>query len=65
MRGDVAVYVNSLTATTADGHSYTLGADTPPPKDGIAPSLVRVTLGLVGARADQISYSNTDQRLSE
>ncbi|MDQ1206168.1 hypothetical protein QE377_002527 [Microbacterium sp. SORGH_AS 862] len=64
LSGDVSVYVNSLTATGADGTSYTLGAETPPPRDGITPTLLRVTLGLVGATADSISYSNTDQRLT-
>jgi hypothetical protein len=65
LSGNVQVYVNSLTATGPDGQSLTLGADTPPPKDGIAPSLLRVTLGLVGATADSITYSNTHQQLSE
>jgi len=65
LRGHVRVYVNSLTGTTADGTAYTLGAETPPPKDGIAPGILRVTLGLVGTSADAIAYTNTDQRLSE
>jgi hypothetical protein len=63
LTGDVTVYLNSLTATDAAGKSLTLGADTPPPKDGITPSLVRATLGLVGTRADEIVYTNTDQQL--
>jgi hypothetical protein len=65
LRGDVSVYVNSLTATTSNGRSLTLGADTPPPKDGVTPTLLRVTLGLVGSRADQIVYTNTDQKLND
>jgi hypothetical protein len=65
LEGDVSVYLNSLTATTPDGQSLTLGADTPPPKDGIEPTLLRVTFGLVGATADSISYANTDQRMVE
>ncbi|WP_460772158.1 hypothetical protein [Microbacterium sp. GXF7504] len=65
LSGDVSVYLNSLTATTAGGQSLTLGADTPPPKDGIEPTLLRVTFGLVGATADSITYSNTDQRMVE
>lgn len=65
LSGNVQVYLNSLTATGPDGQSLTLGADTPPPKDGIAPSLLRVTLGLVGATADSITYSNTHQQLAE
>lgn len=64
LSGNVSVYLNSLTATGADGTSYTLGADTPPPRDGITPTLLRVTLGLVGATADSIDYSNTDQQLT-
>ncbi|MBN9155215.1 MAG: hypothetical protein J0J05_14640 [Microbacterium sp.] len=63
LTGHVEVYVDSLTATTPDGHSLTLGAHTPPPADGIAPLLGRVTLGLVGATADSIVYTNTDQQL--
>jgi hypothetical protein len=63
LKGDVSVYLNSITATDANGKSFTLGADTPPPKDGITPKLLRVTLGLVGNRADQIIYTNTDQQL--
>lgn len=65
LRGNVNVYVNSLTGTTPDGTSYTLGADTPPPADGVTPNLLRVTLGLVGSTADEISYSNTDQQMHE
>lgn len=64
LSGDVTVYLNSLTATDAAGKSLTLGADTPPPKDGITTSLVRVTLGLVGTSADHIVYTNTDQQLT-
>jgi hypothetical protein len=63
LSGHVEVYVDSVTATTSDGHSLTLGAHTPPPDDGITPVLARVTLGLVGATADSIVYTNTDQRL--
>ena len=63
LSGNVSVYLNSLTATTPDGRTLTLGADTPPPKDGVEPTLLRVTFGLVGATADSIAYSNTDQRM--
>lgn len=65
LRGDVQVYLNSITATTSDGRSLTLGADTPPPADGVPNDLLRVTLGLVGATADSIVYTNTNQHLSE
>lgn len=63
LKGDVTVYLNSITATDSAGTSLTLGADTPPPKDGITPTLLRATLGLVGTRADEIIYTNTDQQL--
>lgn len=65
LRGNVQVYLNSITATTSDGRSLTLGADTPPPADGVPNDLLRVTLGLVGATADSIVYTNTNQHLSE
>lgn len=65
LRGNVSVYLNSITATTQSGKSFTLGAHTPPPADGIEPGLVRVTLGMVGTRADEIAYTNTDQRLTD
>jgi len=65
LSGHVSVYVNSLSATTADGKTLTLGADTPPPADGIAPGLARVTLGLVGTTADSIVYTNTDQKITQ
>ncbi|WP_150956764.1 hypothetical protein [Microbacterium testaceum] len=65
LSGHVSVYVNSLSATTADGRTLTLGADTPPSADGIAPGLVRLTLGLVGTTADSIAYTNTDQNIIE
>lgn len=65
LRGNVQVYLNSITATTSDGRSFTLGADTPPPADGVPNDLLRVTLGLVGATADSIVYTNTNQHLSE
>lgn len=63
--GNVQVYLSSLTATLPDGTALTLGADTPPPKDGVSPALLRVTLGLVGATAGSITYTNTNQHLSE
>lgn len=65
LRGHVQVYLNSITATTSDGRSLTLGATTPPPADGVPNDLLRVTLGLVGATADSIVYTNTKQHLTE
>src|SRR5699024_5403552 len=44
LKGAVAVYVGSLTATTKDGGSLTLGPEPPPPMDGVEPGLLRVTM---------------------
>ena len=65
LKGDVSVYIGSITATTKNGDSLTLGPETPPPMDDVEPGLLRVTMGLVGSTADSISYSNTDQKLKE
>ncbi|WP_287900255.1 hypothetical protein [Arthrobacter sp.] len=65
LEGHVDVYLGSVTATTAGGRSLTLGTDTPPPLDDVAPGLLRVTMGLVGSTADSISYTNTNQRIVE
>ncbi|EPD84492.1 hypothetical protein HMPREF1529_01095 [Microbacterium sp. oral taxon 186 str. F0373] len=62
--GHVAVYINSLSATLPGGKLLTLGADTPPPAEGLD-SMFGVTLGLVGSTADAITYTNTVQHLSE
>ncbi|MGT2461280.1 hypothetical protein [Sinomonas atrocyanea] len=63
LSGHVSVYLGSATATTSNGRSLALGTDTPPPLDDVAPGLLRVTMGLVGATADSISYTNTNQRM--
>src|SRR5699024_323039 len=65
LKGDVTVYIGSITATTKDGDSLTLGPETPPPMDDVKPGLLRVTMGLVGTTADSINYTNTDQKLKE
>ncbi len=65
LSGDVTTYIGSITATTKDGKSLTLGPETPPPMDDVEPGLLRVTMGLVGSTADSISYSNTDQKLKK
>ena len=65
LSGDVTTYIGSITATTKDGKSLTLGPETPPPMDDVEPGLLRVTMGLVGSTADSISYSNTDQELKK
>ncbi|MDP5227988.1 MULTISPECIES: hypothetical protein [Arthrobacter] len=63
LSGHVSVYLGSVTATTQNGRSLTLGTDTPPPLDDVAPGLLRVTMGLVGSIAESITYTNTDQRI--
>ena len=65
LKGDVSVYIGSITATTKNGDSLTLGPETPPPMDDVEPGLLRVTMGLVGTTADSINYSNTDQKLKK
>ncbi|MDR6971237.1 hypothetical protein [Leifsonia shinshuensis] len=65
LRGNVNVYVDSVTATGQDGKSITLGAATPPPADGLPPQLLRVTLGLVGVTADSIHFTAPHQHLTE
>lgn len=65
LRGNVQVYLDSVTATGPDGKPYTLGAATPPPADGLPPQLLRVTLGLVGVTADSIHFTAPHQHLSE
>ncbi|MGO4300831.1 hypothetical protein [Leifsonia sp. RAF41] len=65
LRGNVQVYVDSVTATGPDGTPLTLGAATPPPADGVPPQLLRVTLGLVGVTADSIHFTNPHQHLTE
>jgi hypothetical protein len=65
LRGNVQVYLDSVTATGPDGKSITLGAATPPPADGLPPQLLRVTLGLVGVTADSIHFTAPHQHLTE
>ncbi|WP_231939108.1 hypothetical protein [Brevibacterium sandarakinum] len=65
LKGNVDVYLGSITATTKNGDSLTIGTDTPPPLDDVEPGLLRVTMGLVGTIADSIEYTNTDQAIVE
>jgi hypothetical protein len=65
LRGNVQVYLDSVTATGPDGKGITLGAATPPPADGLPPQLLRVTLGLVGVTADSIRFTAPHQQLTE
>ncbi|WP_426515576.1 hypothetical protein ACPPVQ_13290 [Diaminobutyricibacter sp. McL0618] len=63
LRGNVQVYVDSATATLLDGSPFTLGAATPPPDNGVPPTLLRVNLGLVGVTADSITLIPSHQAL--
>ncbi|GGD85523.1 hypothetical protein [Microbacterium murale] len=63
LAGDVSVYLGSVSASSMGGAPLTIGTDTPPPLDDVAPGLLDVTMGLVGSTADSIHYTNTDQRI--
>ncbi|WP_067200547.1 hypothetical protein [Microbacterium sp. XT11] len=63
LRGHVTVYVGSVTGSSMGGAPLTIGTDTPPPLTDVEPGLLDVTMGLVGALADSIVYTNTDQRI--
>jgi hypothetical protein len=64
LKGNVSVWLDSLTGTTLGGLGLTLGTDqTPPPGSELPPRLLRVNLGLVATSADSISYVNLHQEL--
>ena len=64
LKGNVSVWLDSLTGTTLGGLGLTLGTDqTPPPSSELPPKLLRVNLGLVATSADSISYVNLHQEL--
>ncbi|MES1169945.1 MAG: hypothetical protein ABUL47_04585, partial [Leifsonia sp.] len=64
LKGNVSVWLDSLTGSTLDGLGLTLGTDqTPPPGSELPPKLLRVNLGLVATSADSISYVNLHQEL--
>jgi hypothetical protein len=63
LRGNIQVYVDSITATLLDGSPFTLGASTPPPGNDVPPTLMRVNLGLVGVTADSIAFVPSHQAL--
>ncbi|MHC5795013.1 hypothetical protein ACVXZ4_02535 [Lacisediminihabitans sp. FW035] len=63
LRGNVQVYLDSLTATLVDGTALTLGAATPPPGDELPPTMLRVNLGLVGVTASSIAFTAPHQSL--
>ncbi len=63
LRGNVQVYLDSLTATLPDGTGATFGAATPPPGNELPSTLLRVTLGLVGVTANSITLIPSHQAL--
>jgi hypothetical protein len=64
LKGNVSVWLDSLTGTTLGGLGLTLGTDqTPPPGNELPPQLLRVNLGLVATSANSISYVNLHQEL--
>ncbi|MDQ1548871.1 MAG: hypothetical protein QOD27_529, partial [Microbacteriaceae bacterium] len=65
LRGHVQVYLDSLTATLADGTGLTVGAATPPPGNELPSQLLRVNLGLVGVTAASISFTAPHQSLKD
>jgi hypothetical protein len=60
LRGNVAVYIDSLSATLADGSGISLLADTPLPGNELPHEFLRPTLGLIGVTADSISFTSND-----
>jgi hypothetical protein len=65
LKGNVQVYLDSLTATLLGGTGISVGAATPPPGNELPPQLLRVTLGLVGVTAESITFTASHQHLEE
>jgi hypothetical protein len=65
LRGDVQVYLDSVTATLLDGTGLSLLAPTPPPGNELPSTLLRVNLGLVGVTANSITFTAPHQSLKE
>ncbi|CAN5404181.1 hypothetical protein BH09ACT1_BH09ACT1_21240 [soil metagenome] len=63
LRGRVVVYLDSATATLADGTALTFGAATPPSSGQLPPTLLRVNLGLVGVTAGSITFAAAHQAI--
>lgn len=63
LKGNVQVYLDSLTASLLDGTALTLLANTPPPGDELPPTMLRVTLGLIGVTANSIAFTAPHQSL--
>ncbi len=63
LRGNVQVYLDSVTGSLSNGVGVSFGAATPPPGNEFPSSLFRVTLGLVGVTADSIVLSDSHEAL--
>jgi hypothetical protein len=63
LRGNVIVYLDSITATLGDGTAVTFGAATPPPGNELPQTLLRANLGLVGVTAASITFTAPHQSL--
>lgn len=65
LRGNVRMYIQSLTASGPGGVGITIGADTPPPGEEVPTSFAAVSIGLVGALADSSVWTQTHQWMHE
>jgi hypothetical protein len=65
LRGNVQVYLDSISASLLDGTALTLGAATPPTAQELPPTLLRPTLGLVGVTANSITLIPSKQVIHE
>jgi hypothetical protein len=63
LRGNVQVYLDSVTGSLSDGTGVSFGAATPPPGNEFPSTLLRVTLGLVGVTADSIVLTTSHEAL--
>ncbi len=61
LRGNVQVYLNSVSATLLNGLGLSIGTSTTPiPGNELSHELLRPTLGLVGVTANSITFTNND-----
>jgi hypothetical protein len=61
LKGNVQVYLNSVSATLLNGAGISIGTSTTPiPGNELSHELLRPTLGLVGVTANSITFTNND-----
>jgi hypothetical protein len=63
LHGNVVVYVDSLSGTLSNGQTVTFGASTPPPNNELPPSLLKISLGLVGVTANSVTLTASHQSI--